>query len=113
MVVTLARKESATAERHVREYIEDAEVIARTLEDPGCSEEYRRAFGAVFADLCELSRVDWTDPAAMRYLFPLILCDLDGNTPAQGDFAHQLLTMTLREALNSDEVCERTRTVNG
>jgi hypothetical protein len=41
------------------------------------------------------------------------MIDLSGNRPADADTTQEILAITLRSALLSDEVSERTRTVNG
>jgi hypothetical protein len=116
MVVTLpgAMREPAFTDKDVRRWIADAEMIARTLEDADCSEAYRKAFGSIYAErLLGISRVDWEHPTVVRVLLPLVMQDLYGNRPADADTAFDILSITLRTALVSDEVSERTRTVNG
>jgi hypothetical protein len=116
MVVTLSgeRRDRATSDEDIRRWIADAEMIARTLEDQECSEAYRKAFSGIYTDhLLGISRVDWETPAAVRVLLPLAMIDLSGNRPADADTTQEILAITLRSALLSDEVSERTRTVNG
>lgn len=116
LVLTLpgAMRDSAMSDEEVREVVDAAERIARTLEDPECSEAYRKAFGSIYTyHLLNISRVDWEHPTAVRLLIPLVMLDLYGNRPADADTALEILSMTLRDALLSDEVCERTRAVSG
>jgi hypothetical protein len=116
MVVTLPGRErwEGVSDEDIRGWIKDAERVARTLEDTECSEAYRNAFGSIFTThLIEISDVGWTNPTIVRVLLPLAMIDLWGNRPADADTAREILSITLRDALNSDEVCERTRAANG
>lgn len=116
MVVTLPGilRDSSMRDEDIREYVRAAESVARTLEDPECSEAYRRAFVGIYTDhLLNISRTNWEHPAAIRFLIPLVMLDLWGNRPADADTALAILSMTLRDALNSDEVTERTRVGRG
>jgi hypothetical protein len=63
--------------------------------------------------LLNIGGVNWEHPAAVRLMIPLVMLDLWRNRPADADTALEILSITLRDALNSDEVCERTRLVNG
>lgn len=116
MVVTLPGRGrwEGVGEDDIRDSVRDAESIARTLEDPECSEAYRKAFSSIFTDhLLNISGVKWEHPAIVRVLFPLIMIDLWGNRPADADTAREIISITLREALISEEVFERTHPANG
>ena len=111
MVVTVpasARVESVDGEA-LRGWVSDVELICRTLEHPDCSDEFRRAFGAIFTDdILEGSRVSWTTPTVVRVM--LLLALLDMTQRADGD-AEQFLEVfkTLREELNEDQTAEEVR----
>jgi hypothetical protein len=116
LVVTLPghMRDSSIRDEDIQNYVAAAERIARTLEDPECSEAYRKAFASIYTvHLLQISAVDWEHPTAARVLLPLVMLDLWGNRPADADTALDILSVTLRDALNGDEVCERNRTVNG
>ena len=116
MVVTLPGRTrwEGDGDGDIRDFVKAAARIARTLEDPECSEAYRKAFGSVYTEhLLNISAVHWEHPTAVRVLIPLLMIDLWGNRPADADTALEILSMTLRDALNSDEVCERTRAASG
>jgi hypothetical protein len=116
IVVTLpgVMRDRAIGDEDLRGALVAAERIARTLEDPECSDAYRKAFGSIYTyHLLQISRVSWEHPTAVRVLIPLVMLDLWGNRPADADTALDILSMTLRDALLSDEVCERTRAING
>ena len=116
MVITLPghMRDSAATDEELRGVIIDAERIARTLEDPECSEVYRKAFGAIYTDhLYNVSDVDIEHPAVVRVLLPLLMLDLWRRRPANASTTLEILSITLRDTLNTDEVSERTRTANG
>ena len=116
MVVTLPghMRDRAVTDEELRGVIIDAERIARTLEDPDCSEAYRKAFGSIFTDhLFNVSNVGMEHPTAVRVLLPLLILDLWRSRPANADTTLEILSITLRDTLNSDEVSERTRVCAG
>lgn len=112
MVVTLpgVLRDRSISDEDIQNYVRDAERIARTLEDPECSEAYRKAFASIYTDhLLNISEVNWEHPAAVRLMIPLVMLYLWSNRPADADTALSILSITLRDALNSDEVGERSR----
>jgi hypothetical protein len=116
MVITLPghMRDRAVTDEELREVIIDAERVARTLEDPECSEAYRKAFGSIYTDhLFNVSSVDMEHPAVVRVLLPLLMLDLWRSRPANAETTLEILSITLRDTLNSDEVSERTRVCAG
>jgi hypothetical protein len=111
MVVTLPGKrrwEGVSAD-DLREWVKNAELLARTLDHPGCTDAFRTAFAAIYTEhLVSISGVSWTTPAVMRVMFPLVMADLWGNRPADADTARGIL-ITLSSELVSDEASEGVR----
>jgi hypothetical protein len=106
MVVTLpgvADGKIITAEQ-AREAINDAELLARTLEHEGCTEAFKKAFGAIFTEhILDGSDVSWTTPAVMRVMLPLALFNFWKEHNGSADESVDILK-TLSCELVSDEV---------
>lgn len=52
--------------------MKDAELLARTLEHPGCTEAFSKAFGTIFTEhILDGSDVSWTTPAVVRVMLSL------------------------------------------
>lgn len=116
LVITLPghMRDRAVTDEELRGVIIDAERVARTLEDPECSEAYRKAFGSIYTDhLFNVSNVDMEHPAVVRVLLPLLMLDLWRSRPANAETTLEILSITLRDTLNSFEVSERTRVCAG
>jgi hypothetical protein len=90
--------------------VRDVELLARTLEDPDCSDEFERAFGAVYAEhLLDRCGIDFTTPEVLRVQLPLVIFAMyRAGRPANADTGLAIL-LTLRETLNKEEVAERAR----
>jgi hypothetical protein len=111
MVVTLPGKTrwDGVSDEDLRGWVKDAELLARTLDHPECTEAFRTAFAAIYTEhLVSISGVSWTTPAVMRVMLPLVMADLWGNRPADADTARDIL-ITLSSELVSDEASEGVR----
>lgn len=109
IVVTLPRaiREHATDARTVADWINAAETIALTLEDPECNGAFTDAVGALVAEhLIESSGLGWATPTVLRVLLPLALVECSADDPGGVDEFVRVLN-TLRGALNSFGACER------
>jgi hypothetical protein len=109
IVVTLPRaiRHAVADARMVAGWIDAAETIALTLEDPECNGAFTDAVGALVAEhLLESSGLGWATPAVLRVLLPLALIECSDDDPAGTDEIVRVFN-TLREALNSVGLCER------
>jgi hypothetical protein len=88
----------------VRGWIKTAELLARTLEHPECTEAFRDAFGAIYTEeMLEGSGISWTNPEVLRVQLPLImLAGSKTNHVCDDDKALSILTLLSCE-LVSDE----------
>lgn len=112
MVVTLPDVWRAThvEDEDVRGWIKTAELIARTLEHPKCSQAFKDAFGAIYTEeLLDDSRISWTSPAVLRYQLPLVMLEGSGtNHVCDNDTRLRILTL-LSSELVDDEVDREVR----
>ena len=105
MVVTLPGVLSQhLSEPEAREAIRNAELLARTLEHPDCTDAFKRAFGLILTEhILDGSAVDWTTPTVVRVMLPLALFQWWSVADARGMTETDIL-ITLSSELVSDEV---------
>jgi hypothetical protein len=86
----------------LRDWVKTAELLARTLEHPECTEAFRDAFGSIYTEhMLADSGVSWTTPAVVRVMLPLVM--LATSSGADVPVALDILT-TLSSDLVSDDV---------
>lgn len=110
MVVTLTGVvNEAVSGAEAREAVADAELLARTLEHPKCTEAFTDALGAILTEhIFDGSDVSWTTPAVLRIALPLALLIQRKHRDAKGMTPTEIL-VTLSDTLVSREVAEEVR----
>lgn len=110
LVVTLpdVLSEGTTSEVDAYGVVKDAEVIARTLEHPECSDAFKAAFEVIFTEHMGESEVSWTSPQVVRLALPLILLEQWSRASGSGMTPTDIL-VTLSSELVPDEVANEVR----
>jgi hypothetical protein len=114
MVVTLpgVLRDRAADDDTVRGWIRDAELLARTLEHPACTEAFRTAFGAVYTDhMLDGSGIRWTTPEVLRVMLPLVMLAGSGTNHVCDDATTLDILKTLSSELIPDEAGEEVRAI--
>lgn len=110
MVVTLPgqMRDRWVEDSHVRGWMLDAELFARTLEHPKCDETFRKVFGAIYTDeMLDGSGVDWITPEVLRVQFPLLMLSGSGsNHVADDEKARDILILLQSELVNEETQAE-------
>lgn len=90
----------------------DAELLARTLQHPDSGEAFREAFGSIFTEhLLEGSGVSWTTPAVVRVMLPLVMleaAECEKHVETEAEKALDILK-TLASNIVDDETGEAIR----
>lgn len=91
----------------LRDWVKTAELIARTLEHPECTEAFRDAFRSIFAEhMLDKSGIGQMTPAVVRVMLPLVM--LATSSGADVPVALDILT-TLTSDLVDDNVDREVR----
>jgi hypothetical protein len=107
MVVTLPgfMRGPHVDEELTRGWIKKAELIARTLGHPECSEAFTDAFGAIYAEnILDRSRVSWSTPDVLRFMLPLVMLSGSRTNHVCDDETALDILILLSSELVSDEV---------
>jgi hypothetical protein len=114
MVVTLPgfMRDSAVRDEDVRGWIHDAELLARTLEHPKCTEAFKDAFGAIYTEhMLDGSGISWTTPEVVRVMLPLVMLAGSGTNHVCDDSTAFDILKTLSSELIDDHAGEQVRAV--
>jgi hypothetical protein len=109
IIVTLpgSLRDESVQDILLRDWVKTAELLARTLEHPQCSEAFADAFGSIYTEhMLADSSVSWTTPAVVRVMLPLVM--LATSEGADVPVALDILT-TLSSDLVDDDVDREVR----
>jgi hypothetical protein len=112
MVVTLPgrMRDSAVGDEDVHRWIHDAELLARTLEHPECTEAFKSAFGAIYTEhMLDGSGISWTSPEVLRVMLPLVMLAGSGTNHVCDDHTALDILKTLSSELMSDQAGDEVR----
>lgn len=112
VVVTLPGylRDSSVDDEQLRKWVTDADLLARTLEHPECSEAFRKAFGSIFTEhILDGSDISWTTSAIVRVTLPLALVASSGSNHTCDDRTTLDVLVTLSSDLVSNEVARDVR----
>lgn len=111
MVVTLpgVARDRWVDEETVKGWITDAEMLARTLEHPDCTEAFKTAFGVIYTEQLLNCTDRSMEPTLLRILLPLVMLEGSGSNHSCEDL-HTLRTLVLLSSeLISDDASEAVR----
>jgi hypothetical protein len=112
MVVTLPgrMRDSAVSDEDVYGWMSDAELLARTLEHPECTEAFKTAFGAIYTEhMLDESDITWTSPETLRVMLPLVMIAGTRTGHVCDDMAALGILKTLSSELMSDQAGDEVR----